>query len=151
MTKVDSSKLLPEYMGLFRVLRQQGNVIELPRRRRTHPTFYVGFLRPYCQYEPYSDDEDISHVRESTSYICARAPDGQSGRLVKRPQTQLRNHCELSLSRQQGIGHPARPEDVRRCNQHDQIHDPISSFEQNRSDHSVYPSRDTIPRATYQL
>ena len=34
-------KLLPKYIGPFRVLRQKGNAytIELPRRIRTHPTF----------------------------------------------------------------------------------------------------------------
>ena len=60
MTNVGSSKLLTKYIGPFRVLRRQGNAytIELPRRMRIHPTFYVGRLRPYCQYELSSDNED---------------------------------------------------------------------------------------------
>ena len=53
VTNVGSSKLLPKYIGLFRLLRRKGNAytIELPRRMRTHPTLYVGRLRPYHQHE----------------------------------------------------------------------------------------------------
>ena len=51
VTNVGSSKLLPKYIGPFRVLHRKGNAytIELPRRMRTRPTFYVGRLRPYYQ------------------------------------------------------------------------------------------------------
>ena len=68
VTNLGSSLLLPKYIGPFRVLHRQGNAytIELLRMMRTHPTFYVGRLRPYCQYEPSSDDEDSPHVQEST-------------------------------------------------------------------------------------
>ena len=47
-TNVDSSKLLPTYIGLFRVLHRQDNAftIALHRRMRTHPSIYVGRLRP---------------------------------------------------------------------------------------------------------
>uniref|UniRef100_A0AAV1TEL2 Tf2-1-like SH3-like domain-containing protein n=1 Tax=Peronospora matthiolae TaxID=2874970 RepID=A0AAV1TEL2_9STRA len=49
VTNVGSSILLPTYIGPFRVLRRMGNAytIELPRKMRTHPTFYVGRIRPY--------------------------------------------------------------------------------------------------------
>ena len=49
VTNVGSSKLLPKYIGPFRVFHRKGNAytIELPRRMRTHPTFYLGRLRPY--------------------------------------------------------------------------------------------------------
>ena len=48
VTNVGSSKLLPKHTGPFRVLSRQGNAytIELPRRMRTHLTFYVKLLRP---------------------------------------------------------------------------------------------------------
>ena len=61
MTNVGSSKLLPKYIGPFRVLRRLGNAytIELPRKMRTHPTFYVGRLKPYHQYEAYSVEEPL--------------------------------------------------------------------------------------------
>ena len=44
VTNVGNSKLLPKYIGPLRVLRRKGNAykIELPRRIRTRPTFYVG-------------------------------------------------------------------------------------------------------------
>uniref|UniRef100_A0AAV1T5L4 Tf2-1-like SH3-like domain-containing protein n=1 Tax=Peronospora matthiolae TaxID=2874970 RepID=A0AAV1T5L4_9STRA len=49
VTNVGSSKRMPQYIVPFRVLRRMGNAytIELPRKMRTHPTFYVGCLRPY--------------------------------------------------------------------------------------------------------
>ena len=49
VTSVGSSKLMPKDIGPFRVLHRKGNAytIELPRNMRTHPTFYVGRLRPY--------------------------------------------------------------------------------------------------------
>ena len=41
VTNVGSSKLLPKYTDLFRVLHRKGNAytIDLPRRMRTHPAF----------------------------------------------------------------------------------------------------------------
>ena len=80
VTNVGSSKLLPKYIGRICVLRRQGNAytMEMPRRMRTHLTFYVGRLRPYCQYEPSSDGEDSTHVQESLSDSCVRAPSDQS-------------------------------------------------------------------------
>ena len=48
VTNVGRSKLLPKFIGLFRVLHRRGNAytIELPRKMRTHPTFMlVGFAR----------------------------------------------------------------------------------------------------------
>ena len=59
VTNVGSNKLLPKYIGPFRVLHRQGNAytFELPSRMRTHPTSYVGRFRPYHQYEASSDSE----------------------------------------------------------------------------------------------
>ncbi len=44
-----SSKLLPRFVGPFKVLHRQGEAytLDLPSAMRTHPTFYVGRLRPY--------------------------------------------------------------------------------------------------------
>ena len=74
VTNVDISKLLPKYIGPFRVLRRMGNAytIELPRKMRTHPTFYAGRLRPYYQYAATSRDvarpsaQDRDHLRVVT-------------------------------------------------------------------------------------
>ena len=86
VTNVGSSKLLPKYIGPFRVLRRQGNAytIEMPRRMHTHPTFYVGRLRPYCHYETSYSDENSPHVQEPPSGSCFGAPGDQSGRAAKR-------------------------------------------------------------------
>ena len=52
VTNVGSNKLLPKFIGPFRVLRRLGNAytIELSRKMRTHTTFYFGRLRSYHQY-----------------------------------------------------------------------------------------------------
>jgi len=52
VTQSGSSKLLPKYIGPFKVIRKCGNsyTLDIPRRMKTHPTFYVGRLRPYHQY-----------------------------------------------------------------------------------------------------
>ena len=67
VTNVGNSKLLPKYIGLFRVFHRQGNAytIELPRRMRTNPTFYTGRLRPYYQYEASSENEYDQQAQES--------------------------------------------------------------------------------------
>ena len=58
VTNVGSNKLLPRYIGPFRIMQVRGSAytLQLPPKMRTHPTFYVGRLRPYHQYE---------HVAES--------------------------------------------------------------------------------------
>ena len=78
MTNVGSNKLLPNFIGPFRVLRRRGNAytIELPRKMRTHPTFYVGRLRPYHQFGTSSDGE-IPCARESPRGSCARGAEHQ--------------------------------------------------------------------------
>uniref|UniRef100_A0AAV1U253 Integrase catalytic domain-containing protein n=1 Tax=Peronospora matthiolae TaxID=2874970 RepID=A0AAV1U253_9STRA len=70
-----SSLLLPKYIGPFRVLHRLGNAytIELPRKMRTHPTFYVGRLKPYHPYAA-SSDEERPCAQASRREPCA--PDG---------------------------------------------------------------------------
>uniref|UniRef100_A0AAV1TKA7 Chromo domain-containing protein n=1 Tax=Peronospora matthiolae TaxID=2874970 RepID=A0AAV1TKA7_9STRA len=59
--------------------------IELPREMSTHPTFYVGRLRPYCQYVPVSRCEEHLRGREPRPPSSGPASTSQSGRLEKRP------------------------------------------------------------------
>uniref|UniRef100_A0AAV1TBZ0 Chromo domain-containing protein n=1 Tax=Peronospora matthiolae TaxID=2874970 RepID=A0AAV1TBZ0_9STRA len=59
--------------------------IELPRKMRTHPTFYVGRLRPYYQYEPVSRCEEHLYGREPKPPSSGPVSMNQSGRLAKRP------------------------------------------------------------------
>jgi hypothetical protein len=44
-----SKKLLPKYIGPFRIVRRNGMAytLDMPSALRVHPTFYVGRLRPY--------------------------------------------------------------------------------------------------------
>lgn len=59
VTAVGCGKLLPRYIGPFRVLTRRGlaYTLDLPSVMRTHPTFYVGRLKPY---RPHSRSEDAS-------------------------------------------------------------------------------------------
>ena len=50
ITNLGSNKLLPRYIGPFKIIEQinpSSYRLGLPRRMRTHPTFYVGRLKPY--------------------------------------------------------------------------------------------------------
>ena len=104
VTNVGSSKLLPKYIGPFRVLQRRGNAytIELPRRMRTHPTFYVGRLRPYCQYAVSSAGECNRPAQESLRDSCGHEPDSQ----VESGVTRSRD--ELTTARHEGNDVPAR-------------------------------------------
>ena len=86
VTNVGSNKLLPKYIGPFRVLRRLGNAytIELPRRMRTHPTFYVGRLRPYVLYAASSNDEDSHDSQGSPSESRCHGPGSLPGRAMTR-------------------------------------------------------------------
>jgi hypothetical protein len=51
VSNLGSSKLLPRYLGPFKILKRSGNSyrIDLPSWMQTHPTFYVGLLKPYLR------------------------------------------------------------------------------------------------------
>ena len=150
VTNVGRYKLLPKYIGSskhaqihrpFFVLHRPTNSynIELPQRMRTHPKFYVGRLRPYCQNETSSDDEDSPHIRESPLNLSARVPHFHSVRAVKRPlHLSERFLCELSPVCQRRNGFRTRPKDVRGRNRHDpssdQHQNPCEASAQNRSE-----------------
>uniref|UniRef100_A0AAV1UW56 Tf2-1-like SH3-like domain-containing protein n=1 Tax=Peronospora matthiolae TaxID=2874970 RepID=A0AAV1UW56_9STRA len=95
VTNLGSSKLLPKYIGPFRVLHRLGNAytIELPRKMRTHPTFYVGWLKPYHHYAA-SSDEERPCAQASRREPCA--PDGghQQGseEQLSQPETDQQSH-----------------------------------------------------------
>uniref|UniRef100_A0AAV1TJF9 Tf2-1-like SH3-like domain-containing protein n=1 Tax=Peronospora matthiolae TaxID=2874970 RepID=A0AAV1TJF9_9STRA len=87
VTYVGSSKLLPTYIGPFRVLRRMGNAytIELAFKMRTHPKLYVGRLRQYYQYEPVSRYEEHHRGREQIPPSSGPVSTSQSSRLEKQP------------------------------------------------------------------
>jgi hypothetical protein len=85
VTNVGSSKLLPKYIGPFRVLRRVGNAytLELPRRMCTHPTFYVGRLRPCHQFD--SSCEELEPGRgQGTSTVPCSQPSAASADAERR-------------------------------------------------------------------
>ena len=45
------SKLLPMFTGPYKITKKVGNSyrLDLPSYLKTHPTFYVGFTKPYLQ------------------------------------------------------------------------------------------------------
>ena len=128
----------------------------MPRRMRTHRMFYVGRIRPYCQYEPSSDDEDSLHVQESPSDSCARAPGDRSGRAVKRPLHSIERSlasCRLLFNKETDI-----PFDLKLCEgvistilRTVILTKPCGASAQNRSERSVCPSRASNPRAIQRL
>uniref|UniRef100_A0AAV1TTG4 Uncharacterized protein n=1 Tax=Peronospora matthiolae TaxID=2874970 RepID=A0AAV1TTG4_9STRA len=58
--------------------------IELPRKLRTHPTFIVGRLRLYYQYEPVLRGEENIRVREPRPLSSGPVSTSQSGRRPSR-------------------------------------------------------------------
>ncbi|KAF1325111.1 Pol protein, partial [Globisporangium splendens] len=49
VSNLGSSKLLPRFIGPFKVVKCNGDAytLDIPTRMRLHPTFYVGRLKPY--------------------------------------------------------------------------------------------------------
>uniref|UniRef100_A0AAV1UGL4 Uncharacterized protein n=1 Tax=Peronospora matthiolae TaxID=2874970 RepID=A0AAV1UGL4_9STRA len=77
--------------------------IELPLKMRTHPTFCVGRLRPYYQYEPVSRGEGHLRGQEPRPPSSGPVSTIQSGRLAKRPAHAV-ERCPEEL-------HPGRHEE----------------------------------------
>uniref|UniRef100_A0AAV1T3U5 Integrase catalytic domain-containing protein n=1 Tax=Peronospora matthiolae TaxID=2874970 RepID=A0AAV1T3U5_9STRA len=121
VTNVSSSKLLPKCIGPFRVLHRLGNAytIELPRKMRTHPTFYVGRLKPHHQYAA-SSDEERPCSQASRREPCA--PDGghQQGseEQLSHPETDQQSH-ELPLARHEEMSEISRSQAEQRQTQLD--------------------------------
>ena len=98
VTNVGSNKLLPKFIGPFRVLRRIGNAytIKLPRKMRAHPTFYFGRLRPYHQYGT-SSGEEIPCARASPNDTIS--PSLKLGYLPAKPRDILTSFPHLVANR----------------------------------------------------
>ena len=72
ISNLGSNKLLPRYIGPFKVLKKKGDAytIDLPTSMRTHPTFYVGRLKEYIRYSPSSSRLLARDVAPSPGEAC---------------------------------------------------------------------------------
>lgn len=78
VTNVGSSKLLPRFIGPFKVLHRKGVAYTLNTHSamRLHPTFYVGRLKPYRNADAYEEDgceppgSRATSPRESRAHAC---------------------------------------------------------------------------------
>ena len=116
VTNVGSNKLLPKFIGPFCVLRRLGNAytIELPRKTRTHPTFYVGRLRPYYQYWD-SSGEDSPCAQASPTDTCAHDVGSQPASEVRiSPREAERYPDELPSARRGENAVPAHSQSGQR-------------------------------------
>ena len=103
VTNVGSNKLLPKFIGPFRVLRRLGNVYttELPCKIRTHRTFCVGRLRSYYQYGK-SFGEESPCDKAPPIYTCACAAGSQLASEARiSPREAERYPDELPLARRE--------------------------------------------------
>ena len=84
MTDVGSKKLVPKFIGPFRLLRHLVNeyTIGLPRKMRTYPIFHVGRLKPYYKYGASSGKESPC-AQASPTYTCARGAASQPASEVR--------------------------------------------------------------------
>ena len=80
VSSLGSSKLLPRFIGPFRVLKRTGcaYTLDLPSWIRIHPTFYVGLLKPYLSQ---ATDPDREITVRAQSRVQGEAPSrlGESG------------------------------------------------------------------------
>jgi hypothetical protein len=88
VTTLGSTKLLPRFIGPFRVTKRKGTAyrLDLPSWLRTHPTFYVGLLKPYLRDE---ESESDSAEYPADAQASANANDGaetESGIGAARPE-----------------------------------------------------------------
>uniref|UniRef100_A0AAV1T814 Chromo domain-containing protein n=1 Tax=Peronospora matthiolae TaxID=2874970 RepID=A0AAV1T814_9STRA len=83
--------------------------IELPRKMRTHPPFYVGRLRPYYQHEPVLICEEHLRGREPRPPSSSPVSTSQSVRLAKRPAQAVK----LCLDELQPAHHEENESNVR--------------------------------------
>ena len=135
------------------MLRRRGNAhtIELPRKMRTHPTFYVGRIRPYYQYGD-SSDKYISCAQASPTDSCAHDAGSQPASEVRiSPREAERYPDELPLDRREENAESARSQAEQTQNLIDLSPVPRRDVSLCRPDPNVCSSRARYPRATHTL
>ncbi|KAI9922811.1 hypothetical protein PsorP6_000440 [Peronosclerospora sorghi] len=79
LSNFPTRKLLPKYIGPFKVQEIRGNAytLDIPIAMRLHPTFYVGRLKPYHSSSSYDETQNHGRYRDSPSLpreTCNRLP-----------------------------------------------------------------------------
>ena len=112
VSAVFKTKLRPRFIGPFTVIAKKGlaYTLNLPRKLRTHPVFYVGLLKPYRDPSQVNL-EALAPVKRISSQTAEGEPAG-----LHEPRSGLTHaratECELALRPSQTGSHPkslARP------------------------------------------
>ncbi|KAJ0391525.1 hypothetical protein P43SY_012024 [Pythium insidiosum] len=77
VSSLGSSKLLSRFIGPFKVLKARGSAytLDLPSWLRTHPTFYVGQLKPYRLPQSEDASENASESESANESLPDRVPE----------------------------------------------------------------------------
>lgn len=119
VSSLGSSKLLPRYIGPFKVLKRAGTAytLDLPTWIKIHPTFYVGLLKEYLRPTE-GDPPDAQEESESVTdhEFGAQAPsDHERGHSLPLPgspgddQRRVQERQRDSASRSHLDGDPSTP------------------------------------------
>ncbi|TMW54928.1 hypothetical protein Poli38472_000475 [Pythium oligandrum] len=76
VTNLGSSKLLPRFIGPFRVTAKIGDAytVDIASKMRLHPTFYVGRLKPHHSHLHHDQEPDHAPDRESSEAMHSDVP-----------------------------------------------------------------------------
>ena len=71
ISNLGSSKLLPRYIGPFKVIKRIGDayILDIPSRMKLHPTFYVGRLKKYSSSQ--NQHRDVSRSSQLDSELLS--------------------------------------------------------------------------------
>ena len=85
-----SSKLLPNYIGPFtvvRVVNDQAYTLSIPSKMKLHPTFYVGLLKPYVDSTDFVESGSESFVGDEAPARDLSSPNEDSRSPFGDPET----------------------------------------------------------------
>ncbi|KAF1322859.1 reverse transcriptase, partial [Globisporangium splendens] len=102
VSNLGSSKLLPRFIGPFKVVKCNGDAytLDIPTRMRLHPTFYVGRLKPYLpsgSADPTRSSANDRADREASPLDCEEQTAHRSGDSSRRTGVAGRRRIGPSL------------------------------------------------------
>ena len=80
VSSLGSSKLLPRFLGPFKILKRSGlaYTLDLPSWIRIHPTFYVGLLKPYLSQDHGPSLDHHDHGAQASANANENADDAST-------------------------------------------------------------------------